>query len=169
MLLANAINHRSIDDIDRNWYTLFLRATHNYALSPHSNAHAASTELWLIYKLFGDLSVPSLTTLRWEALSNFPEAILITARKAPLRDDLATVFLHNLPRLMNNDVPKQIDFLQRLLAIVPNHRGALWVLGGMLREAPGREKEGMEMMRRAASLGVEHIFPVSAQELEAIQ
>ena len=165
ILLTQEVKTHPTEDMDRGWYALFLRATHDYAHAPHSNPHAAATELLLMYKLFGALSVPSLAPLKWEIFPQIPDAVLLAARKAPLRDDIAATLLKNLARFTNNDPAKQLDFLHQLLAVNPIHRGALWVLGQLLRQTPGHEKEGEAMLRRTAALGVERVFPVTDAEL----
>jgi hypothetical protein len=91
------------------------------------------------------------------------------ARRAPLRDDQATPFLLMLPHLYEGQTDRQIAILQRLLAVAPDHRGALWVLGGLLRTQPGREMEGLVLQRRAAALGVERVYPVTDASLAALK
>ena len=167
LLLAQNIHTQPADDEERGWYALFLQAAHNYAISENSNARAASTEMYLVYKLFGDLSVPSLQSLKMAVFPHVPEIVLLVAGKAPLRDDLAASFLANLPVFIGKDIDKQKEYLRRLLAIAPDHRGALWVLGNMLKETPATQAEGDAMIRRAIALGIQRVFPVTDAQLAA--
>jgi len=169
IMLAGSIHAQPADDIDYDWYRLFLKTSHDYSIMPNSATRAATTELLMMKKLFGELSVPSFAALKMEIFPAIPEAVLINAKKAPLRDDVAATFLANLPKITNNDTERQIDFLNKLLAIAPDHRGALWVLGHILAQTPGREAEGEAMIRRAVELHVERVYPVTDEELAGVR
>lgn len=80
-----------------------------------------------------------------------PKAILHVARKSPLRDDLTSPMLETIDSYFKTS-EEQMVFLKQLLAIAPNHRGALWVLGHKTNDET--------MIERAKALGVEKVFPV---------
>jgi hypothetical protein len=153
------------DPSDMQWYWVFLQATRSYAELEHSNPHAASTEMWLGAKLFNNLYVPAFAPLRAQMAERLPETILLVSAKAPLRDDIASPFLTKISVFMRGDHAKQIEFTRKLLAINPDHRGALWVLGNILKNISGKEAEGQAMLRRAKALRVEQVYPVTKEEL----
>ena len=163
--LAHTIVAQPPDDFDRGWYLLFIKAMHEYAISPHSNARAATTELWMSYKLFSELAVPNFLSLQLLVMPAVPKALLLIARKAPLRDDVAATYLLNLDKYNSGDVAKETTFLKELLSINPEHRGGLWTYGKMLSTTHGHEEEGKAMMRRAVAAGLEKVFPVTAEEV----
>lgn len=148
------------------WYTLFLHAMHEYSLSSISTPRGCYGELWMAYKLFSDLAVPQLKPIKNEVALQLPQMILLNTRKAPERDDVAASFLNMLPRFLDYNRGKQIAYLHELLAIAPNHRGALWVLGKLLKEEPETEAEGIALMRRSVAMGLEKVFPVTEEELK---
>ena len=165
--LAHTIKNQPADDIDRGWYRLFLHATHDYAALPGSHPRAASTGLWLIYKLSSELDYPSFTAVKQEWFPRIPEDLLMIAAKAPLRDDVAATYLYNLPQITDHNVSKQMNFLTQLLTLAPGNRGALWAYGNLLHQVSGREAEGKVMMRAAVARGLQTVYPVSNNEIAA--
>jgi hypothetical protein len=167
-LLVQTMHVNPLDDIDRGWYELFMRAAHEAARAPHVGARMAGLDIWLRYKLLTELAAPAFITLEHETMGTLTDSILLACYRAPLRDDQAALFLHNLPEITHNNPAKQIDILQQILTIAPDHRGALWLLGHILAKTPGRETEGNAMIHRAVSLGVERVYPVTDKELAAV-
>jgi hypothetical protein len=155
----------TVSEAQRDWYGRYLLAAKEAAHSPHSGARLIHLELWLQYKLLLDLGFPVFAELGHQAVMDLPETVLRVAKAAPLRDDVATNMLLNLSEMTRGDVARQTSILKGLLAAAPDHRGALWVLGHLLRQSPGAEPEGEAMLRRAVALGVERVFPVTEAEL----
>lgn len=155
----------AVNKLQRDWYGRYMEAAHAAALAPRSGARTVSLEVWLQYKLLLDLGFPAFAELGHQAVLDLPEAVIRTAKAAPLRDDMATNLLLNLPDITHGDTARQAEILRGILAVAPSHRGALWVLGHLLRQSPDTEKEGDAMMHRAAALGVERVFPVTDSEL----
>ena len=161
---ANWLIHKQkgfgLDDNDRNWYGRFIEAAHNAAASANVGASISALELKLYYSAMVDITDPVFTPLRELVLSNNPMVLLQLAAKAPRRDDMAAAYLQEMEHNDALPLEDRISFLNQLLSIAPEHRGALWVLGGLLRQMQGREAEGLELQKRAVALGVDRVYPL---------
>lgn len=155
-----------LDDNDQGWYGRFIEAAHNASKSPLAGSSLAALELKLYYTALLDLNDNGFRPLHELMIGNMPAVVLQLARRAPLRDDMATAYLQTLVGNMSEEAMAN---LQDLLIIVPNHRGALWVMGKHLRMVAGRENEGLDMQKRAVAMGVERIYPLSEDELAAFK
>lgn len=150
----------SLDDNDRGWYAKFMDIAHNASLARRTTARVAMLDVWMKYNLLANLDDPAFALLQPEAVRTLPDSVLQLARIAPLRDDIATALLLNLPAVTYGDEDKQIAILNRLLVIAPDHRGALWVLGDLLGHTPEHAPQGRQMQQKAVKLGVERIYPI---------
>jgi len=154
-----------LDDNDRGWYTQFMQVAQEAATSPGTTARVALLDTWMKYNLLASYDDPVFAETRLEVISSLADSVMNLARIAPLRDDLASAFLLNLPAITEGDEQRQLTILNQFLAIAPDHRGALWVLGGLLSKMPEREAEGKALRKKAAALGVERVYPVTYDEL----
>ena len=153
------------DDSRLGWYVYFMHNARDAAKDPSIQARASSLELLYDYYLFGGFNEPRFDALRHEATVGLEDAVMRMLHKAPERDDYETLFLLNLESYTKNDKPRQIKILERMLAIAPNHRGALWQLGHMLVATKGREAEGRRMTLKAVQLHVERVYPITDAQL----
>ena len=147
------------------WYDDMLAVSDMLAGSPHAGSWQKWLDYWLRYNLFSNLSDPMFDNLRRAYAPSVEDTVLNLCRIAPHRDDVATMFLLSLDGYTDHDTGKQVEILQRILEIAPNHRGALWVLGGIFLAHPEYEAVGRQMRAQAAALGVERIYPVTDAEL----
>jgi len=157
----------SVDKNDADWFAQYQAALHDAGMSPYVGAQIASAEVELDYDALD---------LHQKLSSPLPDALIRLAAKAPLRDDIATRYLltFDSPVILGREASResrqvQIQFLQQLLAINPNHRGALWKLGAILRKTPGREAEGIAMQKRALELGVGSVYPVGEKDMAELK
>jgi len=149
------------------WYTYFIHTARKAAQTPQLGARIASMELRLLYSLFGGFDYALFDKLRHEATVSFEDAAIRMTAKAPLRDDYISFFMMNLPSYVHNDVAREIQILTRILAIAPDNRGALWLLGKIYLTTPGREEQGRSMLKKAITTHVEKVYPVTDAELSA--
>jgi hypothetical protein len=150
---------------DHQWMELFMNTAREAARLESTGASVASAELWLYYELLSRFKDARYDDLRRELAPHMEEAVFNITRKAPLREDYTALYLVQIDKYYK-DPDKRAEFLERMLAIAPEHRGALWVLGNLLVITPGREDEGVAMLEKAASLGVQHVFPVTDKDLQ---
>jgi hypothetical protein len=160
---------KQLNDNILGWYSYLIHTAHKAAQDPGIGARAAIVELRLQYYLFGSFNDPLFDTLRHEQTELFEDSIIRALGKAPLRDDYTSFFLLNLQGYTKNDSARQMQILNRILAVSPNHRGALWLLGRMLVTTPGKEELGRKMLQKAIALHIERAFPVSDSELESVR
>jgi len=158
-----AVNN--VTPIDSRWYLLFLQTAHQTALLPQTGAWLTSMDMWLEDLLFMNVAPSDLDKLKPEIKPMLPEAAICLSKKAPLRDDITAPFLYNLDGFTGGDDKKSVEILQQILAVAPEHRGALWLMGQKLSKMPGQEAEGHAMMQRALDLGVAGAFPLTSQEI----
>ena len=144
---------------DVDWYEQYLAAAHDASLSPRVGARAASTEVWLQYKLLLDFSSPHFAGLGHEAVQALPQSLTRLAQRAPLRDDIASPYLMNLADATHGNTSRQIEILDGLLKVAPDHRGAMWMLGKVVGAIAGREAEGEALRERALALGATRVYP----------
>ncbi len=158
---------KTITDDQRYFYTLLMNAAGIAAQSPSAGARLVSTELWMQYKLLIDFGkFPSFAELGHQAVLSITDSMMQVLRAAPLRDDYATFYLLNFDAITHGDKSRQEEILRQMLSITPNHRAALWVLGKLLQSQESRKDEGVRLMQRAASLGVDKVYPVTENELK---
>ncbi len=159
----------TIDDNDRGWYGRYIEAAHIVSLDPNIGARAASTELWLQYKLLIDFGgFHSFAELGHQAILTLPESVMLVTQKAPLRDDYASFFLVNLNSITNDNKNRQVEILQSILDIAPDHRPATWVMGKILSTQKDHVDEGKSLMERAAWFGVNTVYPVTDDAMEVV-
>lgn len=147
------------------WYSDFLHTAHQASVNPKMGARVSAMELRLQYYLFGGFDDPIFTDLRHEATHEFENAVIRITHKAPLRDDYTTFFLLNLSGYTHDDIEREKKILTRMLLVAPDNRGALWLLGFIMSKTTGSEEEGLAMMKKAAQMHVENIFPVTGNDL----
>lgn len=169
--VANAYFYRdqgSAKDNDRGWMTRFLHAAEVMANSPRIGVHSASMELWLQHALLVKLTSKAYEPLRHEALNFLPAAVARAAVRTPSREDTVAFYLLWLEFSTKNDIPRRVEMLNHLLALNPDHRSALWLLGKTFAATDGYEIQGKNLMKRAALLGVDRVYPVTDAEIAAI-
>ena len=163
------VKNQGLDDNDRGWYARFIEAAHHASQSPLVGGSVSALELKLYYKAMIGLEAPAFKPLQALMMANMPSVVLQLSSRVPQRDDIATPYLQHLSLFTAGQPQRQIEILNELLSIAPNHRGALWVLGGLLRHVSGREAEGLALQRKAAALHVEWVYPVTGAELAALK
>ncbi len=122
--------------------------------------YAASLWLQLHYELFLTLNHPTFDALRARAIKSFSDAMMELIARAPNRDDKSAIFLINLPAYTQNNIRSQLDILQQMLNIAPQHRSAAWLMGYLLAQHASTQAEGETMKQNALQRGVEKVFPV---------
>lgn len=153
---------------DMDWYGLLLKAAHQAAQDPRAGAWLVSLDVWL-HNLVFMVVHDAFSPLRPVAKQGLAEAVLNLARFAPLREDMATPLLYSLNDFTQGDKEQALAYLEKLLAVAPEHRGALWVMGRYLMAMPERKEEGKAMLAKAIKLGADRIFPISLKEKQIVE
>lgn len=167
--LSGRFEKKPVSPNEAGWLEKLLAATDaTVAQTGPAFSRAAYDALWLRLRILADIDGEALSGLRHHATATLENAVLETLKRAPRRDDMATLFLLNLADFTGGDAQKQIDILQRLLAIAPNHRGALWVMGKLLAGDAQTHEAGIEMQKHALALGAARIYPISDEEIAAL-
>lgn len=156
--------HGDIDDRQHSWYQQFMNMGDMMYNSPAIGPRGNYVKLWLEYKLLLNLGYPIMADLGHRATSQMRDTVVGMAKVAPLRDDLAGFYFMNIDQVTPN-AAEQMDMYRDLLAVAPNYRPALWMLGNMLYKSPDTQKEGAEIIRRAIQLHVEDVYAVTDDEL----
>lgn len=153
-------NAGTITENDKNWYRNFLEIMEKAASSPQAGARLAMLQTRISMMVFS-VSKPSiLDSLKPQVKEHFVDSIVRVSKAAPQREDFTAPFLVNLDGFTNGDVQKQQDILEQIIAVAPNHRSALWLLGGIYEKSEATKEQGQEMKKRAVELGVERVFPI---------
>lgn len=154
-----------IEERQRAWYALFMKAGHEMMVSPMIGPRGHYLELWLQYKLLLNLGYPIFADLGHEASENLRETVVTMAKVAPLRDDIASFYFLNFDDVTHSDKALQEDILREILAAAPNHRSAMWMLGNLLIRKPEGKAEGEALIRKAVAAHVEDVYAVTNEEL----
>lgn len=162
------IARHELDARDTGWYSLLMQAAHRMALAPQSDAWQASTDMWLQSHLFEHADRSLLDSLKPQARDTLTQSVIALSAKAPLREDITAGFLYSLGDFTGGDAARETAILQEVLAVAPEHRAALWGMGQGLLRTSGHEEEGRVMLRRAVDAGLERVYPVTRQEIEAV-
>ncbi len=160
--LAARIRQQDIRTGDSECVQKFFDTARLIAHDPATADYAASLWLQLHYELFISLYTPELAPTRTQAKASFADAAIQLAARAPLRDDKTAIFLMSLGDYTENDIGRQMDMLQKILAAAPTHRSAGWLMGYLLAQYPDTQTEGDSMKKNAMNHGVEKVFPVQA-------
>lgn len=155
--IANRVTLNSADENDRDWYRNFLELAHRAAISKNAGVVFGKLEVELSMLPFRLMQNSPLDDLKPQIKENLLDAILRLTAQAPQREDFIAPFLMSLDGFTHDDRAKQRDILEKILEITPNHRSALWLLGTL----EGND----EMKKRAVKLGVEHVYPITKEEL----
>ncbi len=131
---------------------------------------AASSLLRLLsvnmhYELFLNLPSPVFKDLRQLAYKTMETTSIQFTQYAPLRDDKITPFLMNLDSYSRGSDAVMFHVLDKVLTAAPNHRPALWLMGGLLMKDKESRDAGLEMRKASAQAHVERVFPISEKEL----
>jgi hypothetical protein len=153
---------------DMAWYALLLKASHQAAQDPNAGPWLVSLDAWL-HNLVFMVMHDAFSPLRPEAKKTLPEAVLYTAKAAPLREDMSTPLLYSLGDFTQGNKQQAMVFIEKLLAVAPEHRGALWVMGRYLMGVPERKEEGKAMLAKAIKLGADRIFPISLKDKQLVE
>lgn len=152
------------------WMRALLQSADEGLLQTHaSHSRAAFLSMWMRFRILADIDGNGFPALRREVSASLVDSILEVAKRAPLRDDMATIFLINIQDFTGGNVEKQIDILQKILAIAPNHRPALWLMGGLLATHPETHATGIQMQKQALELGAARIYPISFEEIQSVE
>ncbi len=154
---------------DQEWLKNYLEVAQAIENSPTLGARYNMLALWLKYKLLMDFTDDAHTSLRKQATSTLEASVYRLTRIAPEREDLAATFLANLGDYTQNNAGKQVEILGNILAIYPEHRSALWLLGNIFITDPAFEADGRRMIAEAKARQVEHVYPITDEELKATQ
>ncbi len=154
---------------DRDWYRDFLNASRYMGTSPQATAFLRILEPEFSMRLLFAFKTPSpLDELKSEVSGNIVASIVRISESAPQREDFIAPFLINLGSFTGNDIAKQRSILEQILAVAPQHRSALWLLGGIYENIPSLRDKGIAMKKQAALLGVDRVYPVTRQEVSTI-
>ena len=151
------IRDHTLTDKERDWFRNFLDVAHRAAASEKATPRMAMLETKLVMGLFR-IAIPSpLDELKPALKAGMPDMIVRFSAIVPAREDFTVPFFLSLDDYAQGDKAMQVAFLERVLAVAPNHRTALWLLGGLNHDEA--------MKKRAAQLGVDRVFPVTKEEL----
>lgn len=145
------------------WYGNYMDAAAIMAQKPGIGAYNGSLELTMQIFLMANLSDQAFAPIEAKSEPFFPASVVRLAAQAPLREDLSALYLYRLKN--EGDTTILPALLQRLLLIHPDHRVALWLMGKEMLKHPEHVMQGKIMMRRAAALGVDRIYPIPDAEL----
>ncbi|MDX2112450.1 MAG: O-antigen ligase family protein [Alphaproteobacteria bacterium] len=135
---------------------------------PQAGGLIRQFSLRLHLALFSDLPLPLFERLNRQAIQSFETVAIRMTSYAPLRDDQLTIFLMNLDGLTQQSDARKFQFLDRILRETPNHRPAMWLMGGLLMQSPESKAAGIQLKKEAARQHVERVYPVNPAELSAI-
>ena len=166
---SNKSAKHELNDNVLGWYTYLMHVARKASQDPNIGVRASNIELFMSYYLFGGFDDPIFDGLRHEATGSFENAVIHLMDKAPLRDDYTTFFLLNLAGFTHNDIARQQQILYRMLAIAPQHRGALWLLGRQLMASPDKADIGRKMAQKALVTHAEKVFPIPDGQLKPAQ
>jgi len=160
--ISRKVSRQEATNRDRDWYRNFLAVAHIGATSPYANARLAKLEVELSMLPFRLMQASPLDDLKPQIKENLVDAIVRLTSFAPEREDFIAPFLISLDGVTGGDVYKQVEILKRILTTAPNHRSALWLLGGIYQTSsnPNIREQGAQMKTRSLELGVERVFPV---------
>ncbi len=164
-MFADKANSGMLTDRDKDWYRNFLETTKIAASDNNADIRFAKLEVELSMLPFRLMQKSPLDVLKPQIKEHLADAIFRISEKAPQREDFIAPFLMSLDGFTGGNLAKQQEILEKIISIAPNHRSALWLLGGIYQHSPATIKQGTEMKTRAGILGVERVFPVTKQEL----
>lgn len=140
--MAKKIENRIATENDRDWYQQFLKVGHEAGISPHTNALLRMIEPKLSMMLLFEFKNSSpIDDLKPEIYKTIISSIVRISESATQREDFIDPFLTNLQEFTHNNQKEQIDILEQILAVAPNHRSALWLLGGVYETMPDMLKK----------------------------
>lgn len=152
----------TVTESDRDWYRNFLVLASNAATAPDASIKIIKLDVELSMLPFRVVRDSLIDDLKPEIKKTLFDSILRISKAAPQREDFTAPYFMSLEGVTGGDISKQIYILEQILSVAPNHRIALWLLGGILVQAKDentREK-GVEMQKKAIELGVERVYPV---------
>ncbi len=149
-------------DNDRDWYRNFWLLIHNAAISPDAGLNIIRLNIELSILPFQIIQDSPLDALKPEIKKTLLDSILRISKAAPQREEIAAPYFISLDGVTGGDIEKQIDILKQVLSVAPDHRSALWLLGGIYEQSKDSEmqKKGLEMKQKAILLGVDKVYPV---------
>ena len=154
------------DKRQHDWYAHFMRMGQLMSGSARIGPRGRYMELWLQYKLLLNLGYPIFSDLGHQTVKNIRKTVTDMARIAPQRDDIASIYFMNIDSMTHGDKAVQEQVYRDILAIVPQHRPALWLLGNLLIEQKKSKAEGEAMIRKAVALRVQDVYGVLDKELK---
>jgi len=160
-VIADKVNSGEATQTDRDWYRVFLEITHQAALEKISGARFVKLDVEFSMMPFRWLKNSPIDYLKPQIKVNLLDNIIRISALAPEREDFIAPFLLSLEDISNGDINKQKEILEKILAVAPKHRAALWLLGGIYIKSPDQKikQKGLEMMSLAKELGVDRVFP----------
>ena len=107
------------------------------------------------------LNPSPIDELKPKIKGNLVDSIIRVSKIAPEREDFIVPFLLSLDELTKGDVGKKRDILERIIAVAPNHRSGLWLLGNLYETSPDLEirQKGEKMKTHAIELGIDRVYP----------
>ena len=167
--IQDRIAEQALTERDVQWYILLMKASHEAAQSPAAGARLLLLDLWLHNLTFMLVDNGALSAVRPWAKETMQEAVVMASKAAPLREDMSAAFLYSIDDFTSGDPQRALAVLDKILAVAPQHRSALWVKGQHLLRDPQTRQEGLSLMRSAIALGVQDVYPVTRQQQEAIE
>ncbi|MGE3714353.1 MAG: O-antigen ligase family protein [Alphaproteobacteria bacterium] len=159
-------NGKDTGNYDIHWHDNFLAAAEAMEQSASAGPRNRMLLLWYYYKLLLDYGDSEHAQLRSKATRGIKDSILLLSKLAPGREDIAAPFLMNLDAYTKGDIADSVEILANILAVHPEHRSALWLLGHIYLTEPQFAAEGERMIRHAVAAGVDRVYPISNTELE---
>ena len=162
------ISEKTLTSRDMQWYLQFLLGAHEAAQSPKAGAWLIALDLWLHNLTFMLVDNGELAKIRPIAAQSMEPAIMLASRSAPLREDMSASFLYSLDEYTNGDNTRALAILDKILAIAPEHRAALWVKGQHLLNT-AQKAQGLQDMHRAILLGAQRVYPITPEQQRAAE
>ena len=159
--ISQKVAEKTANERDRDWYRNFLEVARIAATSPYANAKLVKMDVELSMIPFRLMQDSPIDELKPKIKETLVDSIIRVSKIAPEREDFIAPFLMSLDGLTKGDTGKQREILERIIAVAPNHRSALWLLGNLYETSPDLEirQKGEEMKTRAIELGIDRVYP----------
>ena len=161
--IADNVNAGEATENDRDWYRNFLEVAHLATLQNKAGARLVKLEVELSMLPFRFLKNSPIDDLKPQIKANLVDNIIRISATAPEREDFIAPFLLSLDGMTGGDVNKESEILEKILAVAPNHRAALLLLGDLYEKSSDAQtkQQGAQMKERAKKLGVDRVLPIA--------
>jgi len=148
------------------WYARLLRAVDHWTEEGRADVRLAALTAAMRNDLAANHADTALASLRRRALKHWDTAVVDLIRRAPDRTDVA------VPDLAALTAAKQymaiLSLCGQIFHIHPGDRVCLWYSGVTLLTDPGSQQAAFIDLRRALSLGVDAVAPVTPAARQAV-